>query len=262
MMINSAKDKEKTHRAGALAKDLLFPRRCPVCDQAVRPFGSLICPECERSLRPITGNVCLGCGRPIPDHERICSECRQNHRICRKGCAVYLYRDISGPVYRMKYQGRAEYADYFGLQMGARIRQSMDPGQIDMLIPVPDSDKKRRERGYNQALLLAKGVCRQTGIPLREDLLIRTQDTLRMRNLSASARYKNLKNAFIVQGNDVEFMRIMLIDDICTTGATLDACAQALYDAGAREVTGAVLAIGEIHDQSETGHSDDQNVHI
>ena len=114
-----------------------------------------------------------------------------------------------------------------------------------MLIPVPISAHKLLERGYNQAGLLAQQVARRTGIPVREDILLRSGDTKPMKHMSASQRRQNLKKAFTVHGNDVKCKVIMLIDDIYTTGATMDACAAVLKEAGAAKVVWMTLAIGE-----------------
>ena len=116
---------------------------------------------------------------------------------------------------------------------------------FDMLVPVPVSSRRYRKRGYNQAALLAGEISRDTGIPVREDLLQRTADTLPMKNMGFADRQNNLKKAFHCSGNDVKLSSIMLIDDIYTTGATVDACAQALYRRGAARVCFLTLAIGE-----------------
>lgn len=252
-------------KAAGLAEDLLFPPRCPICDEPVPLSGDRICAECAGRIRPIRGNVCRKCGRPVAAAGTLCRDCSERAHSYSAGCAAFLYRDISGSLYRMKFEGRAEYAKYYGYQIARRVRESFDQEEIDAidaLVPVPVSAQRLRQRGYNQAGLLAQAVSEVLKIPARSDVLVRSRKTPGMRALSASERYKNLKNAFIVHGNDVEFMRIMLIDDIYTTGATIDACAEALAGAGAAGIYYAAAAIGEIHDQPEQSHFDDQNVYI
>jgi ComF family protein len=127
-----------------------------------------------------------------------------------------------------------------------RLLQELGPEhRPDMLIPVPCSAQRLRKRGYNQAALLARKLAQSTQIPVREDLLERTKDTNAMRSMSALERQNNLKKAFHVYGNGVRLKSIMLIDDIYTTGATIDACSGALLGAGAKEVNFLTLAIGE-----------------
>jgi len=233
-----------------LLTDLLFPRRCPVCDRPVRPFGALICPECERQLHRISADVCPKCGREVFGRRaRLCPDCAGAGHLYDRGCAVFTYRSAAAALYRFKYQHRAEYAQYFGLRMAQRMEEVFDLPYLlrkrAVIIPVPASADRVKERGYDQAVLLARTISQLTGLPVAENVLIRTRSTAAMKNIRGRERYKNLKNAFIVHGNDVRFRVIMLIDDIYTTGSTLDACAAALRRAGASAVYCVCLAIGE-----------------
>ena len=144
---------------------------------------------------------------------------------------------MAASIYRFKYGGRREYADYFGREMARRLREQAARGvfpRADLLVPVPLSPARYRRRGFNQARLLADVISRDTGIPVREDLLRRDEETAPMKGMTAH-----------VYGNDVNLKSIMLIDDIYTTGATMDACASRLMEAGARSVCFLALAIGE-----------------
>lgn len=162
-----------------------------------------------------------------------------------RGCAVYRYRSCSGAIYRYKYKDRVEYAGYFGLEMASRVREAFGSTHFDMLIPVPLSRDRLRERGYNQAQRLCLVMGAQLGIPVRDDILMRSADTAPMKNMTARERQKTLKNAFFVYGNDVKLKSIMLVDDIYTTGSTIDSCTRVLRAAGARHVSFCTLAIGE-----------------
>jgi ComF family protein len=113
-----------------------------------------------------------------------------------------------------------------------------------MLVPVPLHSARMRVRGYNQSALMAAGISALTGIPIREDVLSRTENTVPMKNMSVSDRQNNLKNAFHACSFDVKLKTIIVIDDIYTTGATIDACATELYRAGAAFVFFMTLAIG------------------
>lgn len=181
----------------------------------------------------------------MPEGILYCADCRRARHLYDRGCAVYRYRSCSGAIYRYKYRGRAEYADYFGRKMADRVREVFGNTQIDMLVPVPLSRDRFRERGYNQALFLARVMSQQLGIPARADVLMRTEATAPMKNMTAAQRQKSLKNAFFVYGNDVKLKSIMLVDDIYTTGATMDACTRVLRGAGALHVSFCTLAIGE-----------------
>ncbi len=278
-------------------RELVYPRRCPVCDRPVNPAGALICPECEKLLKRTEGPVCRRCGKPlrsplsVPMH--LCHDCRMHPHVYERGCAVFTYHSVAGSLFRFKYKGRQEYGAYFGRCMaeklaefaagpGSRIyresfagmpsdgkstagqnmaRQNMarqnsakkispqipvrGSARPDFLVPVPVSEDRLRKRGYNQALILAREISRLTGIPVREDVLGRVTDTLPMKNMTPEERQNNLKRAFQSFGNDVSLNSIMLIDDIYTTGATIDACAHALSQKGAERVFFMSLAIGE-----------------
>lgn len=243
-------------RAGGTARrvltDLVFPRRCPVCDRPVRDpeglSGTLICPECEPLLQRVAAPVCRRCGKPVRSaRQDLCGDCGARQHVYDRGSAVFTYHSAAGSLFRFKYRGRQEYGTYFGECMAQRLRETAASFRElpDLLVPVPLSAQKMRKRGYNQAGILAREMSRCTGIPVRTDVLRRVEDTLPMKNMDVRARQNNLKKAFHASGNDVELNSIMLIDDIYTTGATIDACALALYREGARRVCFMTLAVGE-----------------
>ncbi len=225
-------------------------QRCAVCDEPAEPFGELICSRCRAIPEPVGDDVCEKCGKPLARGRKlICADCARTGRSFDRGAAVFYYRSVSGGMFRFKYQGRAEYAEWYGQMMAEKILCGRGGAvrklrQSELLIPVPVSAGKLLERGYNQAALLARRVSELTGIPVREDILERGSDTKPMKYMSAAQRRQNLKKALIVYGNDVKSKVIMLIDDIYTTGATMDACAGVLKEAGAREVHFLTLAIG------------------
>jgi ComF family protein len=230
--------------------DLLYPRRCPICDRPVQPFGSLVCESCgeQMSEKRLTERdiLCCQCGKVMREsRQELCRDCREGLHVYRRGCAAYRYRDISGAIYRLKYEGRAEYAEWMGEEMTRRLLQEFALEEIDAFVPVPVSRQRMRKRGYNQASLLAQAMSRRVGIPVQEEWLVRRTDTAAMRSMGADERRNNLKKAFTAPSDDVESKVIMLVDDIYTTGSTVDACAAALLGAGAAEVNFISLAIGE-----------------
>lgn len=299
--------------------NLVYPRRCPICDEPVRVefvrvksadmksaggkpvrmhmlprlSAPLICPECATQVVRVHEPTCLKCGKPLRDAgQACCSDCSRGEHVYEAGCAAFEYRSVSGALYRLKYKGRAEYAEYFGREMAIAIMRrfqrtyrdlsdrrpepqqpgaafpqsyfapqpdstpsqpctaSQKPGAapllpFDALIPVPVSEERLAQRGYNQAGLLARSVSRYLHIPVEEHILKRCRNTNAMKHMSAAARRSNLKKAFLVSAHDVKLSRVMLIDDIYTTGATIDACAALLLQAGAGSVCFATAAIGE-----------------
>ena len=229
--------------------DLLFPRRCPICDKPVNPYGSLICRECGPVPQPVGDCVCCRCGKPVSPEEEYCADCRKTRHLYYRGAAAFRYRSVSGSLYRFKYEGRREYADYYAREMAKTLERLLmelgDRHRPDLLVPVPCSAARMRKRGYNQAAVLAEKLSEIVNIPVENGSLKREKDTGALRGMTASERQNNLKKAFHVYGNGVRLKSIMLIDDIYTTGATIDACAGALLEAGAKEVSFLTFAIGE-----------------
>lgn len=238
---------EKMAVPGRIAEDLVFPRRCPVCDRPVHPFGALICTPCSGMLQRVQAPFCRRCGKQLLSAaENLCRDCRVLPHVFERGRTVFTYHSAAGGIFRFKYKGRQEYGTYYGRCMAQKLGEAAggESRMPDYLVPVPVSARRLRRRGYNQALILAQEISRQTGIPVLSDTLRRVTDTLPMKNMTPAERQNNLKKAFQAFGNDVELNSIMLIDDIYTTGATIDACAHALYRRGARRVCFITLAAG------------------
>lgn len=233
------------------AEELVCPRRCPVCDRPVKPAGALICPECEKLLQRVEEPMCRRCGKPLRSLSSIsmhlCADCRSRPHIFERGCAVFTYHSAASGIFRFKYKGRREYGGFYGRCMAEKLEEFTARGLPwpDYLVPVPVSEDRLEKRGYNQALVLAREISRLTGTPVRDDILRRVTETLPMKNMTPAERQNNLKRAFQAFGNDVSLNSIMLIDDIYTTGSTIDACAHALYERGAGHVFFMSLAIGE-----------------
>lgn len=152
----------------------------------------------------------------------------------------YFEGPLRRVVHGFKYNRRAELAD----PLAALLARSLDndPLAVDLLVSVPLHPDRRRARGYNQAALLAAELARRARIPLAEEALVRLRATRPQLGLSAAQRRENVRGAFQARSELVRGKTILLIDDVTTTGATLEACAQALLQAGARRVRGLVLA--------------------
>ncbi len=225
---------------------LLFPRRCPVCDEIVQPAGEKICMPCLKKLKYITPPYCMKCGKPVEKGQEYCRDChRTPHRfVC--GRALYEYRSVSAGIYRFKYGGRREYADFWGEELAAYLGDFVRATGAQALIPVPLHGKRLRKRGYNQALLLAKELGSHTGVPVYGDYVARIRDTAPLKLLSPWERQNNLKKAFIIKQNDVKLEVAIIIDDIYTTGSTVDGVAAVLLDSGVRQVYFIALSCGTL----------------
>lgn len=228
------------------AVQLLFPLRCPVCDRIVKPSGEKICLECLGKLKPITAPWCLKCGKKLRRQGELCSQCREGREHYFIGArALYEYRSAAVPIYRFKYGGRREYGDFFGEEMGRFLGDYIRNLKPDGLIPIPLHPRRMRRRGYNQAQVLARALGRYLNLPVYEKILFRIKNTTPLKNQNYKERQNNLKKAFLVGKNDVKLNTILLVDDIYTTGSTIDEAARILLDSGVKRVYAVTLAGSE-----------------
>ena len=225
--------------------DIVYPRRCPVCDDVVTRPGLYICEECEGSFTYVKDPYCMKCARPLKDSSMVmCEECIKREHVFDSNRAVFIYdEELKESVYRYKYGGRAEYADYYAGEMARHLESYIRSCEADAVIPVPLHASRFRERGYNQAELLADGLARCFGIPLRKDILSRQVKTEAQKSLRAGQRQNNLKKAFKIDADVVKLKNTLLVDDIYTTGATMDAAAACLKEAGVLNVYCVALGI-------------------
>ncbi len=230
--------------SGAL--EILYPRKCPVCDRIVRPKGALICPPCRKRVSLIDEPRCKSCGKALMFEEKeYCGNCsRQRHHFVR-GLALMNYDSVARKILGdLKYRNRRDNADYVAAEMAVRLGEEILKMEPDALIPVPVHPRRRRVRGFNQAGLLAEKLGERLRIPVRQDLLFRVKNTRPQKELGSLGRLNNLLDAFAVKDWDASLKRVILIDDIYTTGSTAEACTRVLLAAGARQVYVVSAAIG------------------
>lgn len=231
--------------AGEAAITLLFPRRCPVCDEPVKPWNALVCRECAPKFACVKPPRCLKCGKHIGDSgKEYCDDCASHKHFYDSGCALFSYRSVSASIARFKYRGRREYATYYASCMADALGSFIRACRAEALVPVPLHKSKLKVRGYNQAQVLAEALSALTGIPVRADLIERVEKTAPMKDLSAAERQNNLKRAFKIRRNDVKLNIIIIIDDIYTTGSTIDAMSREFRKAGVERIYFITLAIG------------------
>lgn len=195
-------------------------------------------------MRPIAAPYCQKCGRPIRDGS-LCRVCRRYGRVYLKHRSVGIYDGVlAEAVKSLKYRGRLSIAQRLGRMMSSVALADPDMGEVDAIVPVPLHRVRYRERGFNQALLLSKEVAGELGFPVVAGSLIRTRYTTQQTRLSRKKRRGNVAGAFKV--NNVESIkdkRILLVDDVTTTGATIEECARALLEGGASAVCCLTAAI-------------------
>lgn len=216
-----------------------------MCDRPVKPAGALICKACGPKLRYVKEPVCLKCGKALTQpQQEYCFDCAHKKHEYDRGISLYQYGSIRASVYRFKYGGRQEYADFLGKEMAQRLEKQILSWKPDALVPVPLHPDRERKRGYNQAELLAAVMGKQLGIPVIEDWLFRVKNTVPQKLLDGRARQNNLKRAFKIGRNDVKLKTIVIIDDIYTTGSTVDEIASICRQCGVAKIYFAALSIG------------------
>ena len=218
---------------------LVFPARCPACaDPVERPLRGPLCERCWERLPRHRGAACA-CGTILPENAAPpCGRCRRGLSHFDAGASLGPYE---GPlkilVQELKFKGRQRVSGRLAelLWEEAPVRALFDSGAV--VVPVPLHPQRRRHRGYNQAELIATALARRARAPVEKDALARRKETAPQTGLSAAGRRRNVAGAFVVRRRArIHGRKIVLVDDVCTTGATSRACAAALRQAGARAV--------------------------
>lgn len=231
---------------------MVYPVRCPICANIVLPKGEKICPSCREKLPNITGSRCLKCSKPIEQEEKeYCGDCERKQYHYIKGFAVWIYNEkMRKSLVDFKYHSKKEYAKFYSEEVVQQYREQIRKINPDILVPVPIHHSKLRERGYNQANILAKGIAQQLEIPVLSNLLVRNRKTIPQKNLSDKERLINLQEAFDYNEKEAKkygrnITRVLLVDDIYTTGSTIEACANVLRYHSITQVYFIVLCIGK-----------------
>lgn len=226
--------------------DLLYPRRCPVCRDIVSK-GKFICTECVDKLNYVQPPYCYKCGKHIDSEEaEYCDDCKKEVRRYRKGFPVFEYHGaIKESVMAFKYKNKREYAAFYAEEIMKKHGEALEQVGADALIPVPVHKKKRRMRGYNQAEVLANALAARLNIPCYNDTLVRVENTKVQKQLDHNQRKKNLKRAFKRVQDGVKLKTVILVDDIYTSGATIEACTEVLLATGVEEVYYVSVCIGK-----------------
>ena len=223
--------------------DIFYPRCCPVCQKILKDQRRMICPECEKTLCPIGHPRCYKCGKPIEKGE-YCRDCRAQHHMYEQGRGIFVYDSrMRRSITRYKYYGCREYGDFYAKAMYRYAFKELQNWKPDLIIPVPIHKDKRRMRGFNQAAYLAQKLSCYTGIPADENLVKKVIKTKSQKKLNAWQRRMNLERAFYVTG-DLKDKNILIVDDVYTTGSTIDAMAACLKKKGAENIYFLTVCIG------------------
>ncbi|MDI6857810.1 MAG: ComF family protein [Dehalococcoidia bacterium] len=217
-------------RIGETALDAVLPPRCVGCGR----FGSFLCDRCESGLIPAGPPRCEICWQPVV-HPPTCARCRTQRPAFEGLRAAYVFEGVARElVHALKYRQQRALAAPAAALLARHLEKH--PVPFDIVVPVPLHPHRERTRGYNQSALIARGLARKLDVPVAEKALVRQRNTRsQAERPSAEERRANVAGAFAYGGSPLAG-RALLVDDVSTTGATLDSCARVLRENGAASV--------------------------
>lgn len=237
--------------------DFVFPPYCVVCEQRLDTRREpVVCSACWERVRPIQRPTCERCDQTLGRDSVVCDNCLiwAYSFSCIRTVAQFggVVQEL---VHLMKYEGKRSIGTHIGEMIAARLAGDAAAVKADMLVAVPLHPSRERERGYNQSALIARAAGRSLGIPVADGILRRVRNTKTQTGLSATERADNVAGAFAAgDSGSIVGLRIALVDDVVTTGATADSCARALLEAGAAGVS--LLAFAYAPRRRQAGQAD------
>ncbi len=231
-----------------ILRKLLFPPRCPGCDEILyekERFGCF-CGTCQKKIKPVEGTICLKCGKPIENEaEEYCYDCAKKPHLYMQNRSLYLYETpLRESMYRLKYSNRRCYGVIYGKEAARIYGAWIKSCEVEAIVPVPMHWFKERKRGYNQAHVIAESLGHELDIPVYPKLVKRVKNSAPQKLLNDKERKNNLKNAFKTGKFDVKLRKILIIDDIYTTGSTMDEMSRALRSCGVDQIYCLSICIG------------------
>lgn len=222
---------------GDLILDSFFPRRCVGCGKG----GSFLCHECKKKLPSLHPPLCPRCGTTQASGI-LCFNCRKRPGVIDGIRSPFRFEEvIRKAVHELKYKHLKALSFCLAELLAKYLEEHNLPGEI--LVPVPLHPRRLRERGYNQSLLISRDLGKLITIPVLDNCLVRVKEVRpQVKTAAVEERWSNVVDAFICQDGRVKDKRIILIDDVCTSGATLESCAVALKKQGAISVWGLTIA--------------------
>lgn len=228
--------------------NIIYPKRCFICDKILHlKSQETLCDICKKKVRWITGNICSKCGKPLEEHRlKFCFDCSKREQEYNQGRGMYLYKEeVIHSIHRYKYGNRKGYGKSFAKELTRFYLENIN-WEIDLITSVPLHPKKLKERGFNQSSLIADILSRNLNIEVNNFLLIRTKNTRPQKDLSDLERILNVRDVFSINKKYTFIHKnILIIDDIYTTGNTINNCAKILKDNGAGNVYFLTVAIGK-----------------
>lgn len=248
-------------RIGNKLLDLIYPRRC-MCCKNIFPFNEnkYVCDDCLKIFKTPKDNTCIKCGRQLYENKEynktMCKFCVdfKNGKLSEdttfyyvKNYPIFIYNDASKiPIFELKYGKKLQNLDGINVLIKNYLA-NIDLSFIDVVIPIPMNKKKLKKRGFNQAELIAKLVSDNIGKPYFNNIIIRNKNTSVQSNKSPKARYENLAHCFsVIKKESILNKNVLLIDDIFTSGSTINSSSKQLVLNGAKNVYSLTLSISDL----------------
>jgi len=224
-----------------------LPPQCPCCEKFLEEGQQGVCSNCLSEIRWIVPPFCSICGIPFISKEiegHPCGACMTHRKYFTMARALGAFEgSLQEAIYRWKYEGKTHLTPFLAEWMAEGLNRYWEPDSLDLLIPVPLHPQRLRQRGFNQALLLVKELSRRTGIPYPKTILQKKKSTIPQVNLSGVEREKEVRGTFHVIGREELLGKsVLLVDDVYTTGATVNECSKVLLRGGAERVDVLTLA--------------------
>ena len=230
---------------------VFFPSGCRLCERLLTSASRVpLCEECLSSFSRVAGMICVVCGRPMPglspepEQPLFCPACQNGTYAFDRARSFALYEEaVVRAILLLKFEQIEPLGAWFAGRLAELASAEGNKLAADVVVPVPLHLERERERGYNQAALISKPLAKRLKLPHQAVLLVRTRARPDKQVLSFEERWESVRGAFVTRpGSQVDNLRVLLVDDVMTTGATLDACSRALLGAGAKSVIGLTAA--------------------
>ncbi len=227
--------------------NLIYPQKCAICGISLLYDANYICNICINKIKLLSEPLCKKCSKELPPftkHNGICSSCASSSFYFQYCFSAVRYDELTKIIFHeIKFKKRRNLLNIFHYHLHAKLKSTKQMIDNSIVIPVPLDSKRKKEREFNQSNIIAKKVSSYYHIPYEPNLLFRIKENIPQSILSRKERINNIKGAFIVKKkNKIENKNIILVDDVFTTGSTVNECAKALKEAGANKINVFTLA--------------------
>ena len=224
--------------------DLIYPITCPFCNKISKEG---ICSSCKEAVKTIEEPRCFSCGKPVKTMEaEYCYDCRKTNFAFDQGKSLYLHQEkVVDALYGLKFFNQRINGRLLGEELAFHFSREIERWGIQEIVPIPMHPSKQRRRGFNQSEVIAKGLGKALNIPVNNQLVYRIRKTKALKDLEREQRVRNLDGAFGIPKSRKVPKVVLLVDDIYTTGVTMNKVAKVLKKAGSEKVYFLTISIGQ-----------------